>query len=60
MQNLNGKELKRIYGLHPCADPEKIIRGPPTLTNDFLIDEGKEDPNATINGPSLARQQNAI
>ena len=23
----------------------------------FLIDEGKEDPNTTISGPSLARQQ---
>ena len=27
--------------------PRKIIRGRPMI---FLIDEGKEDPNATING----------
>ena len=26
----------------------------------FSIDEGREDPNATISGPSLARQRNAI
>ena len=26
----------------------------------FLVDEEIEDPNTTINGPSLARQQNAI
>ena len=28
--------------------------------NVFLVDEGIEDPNVTINGPSLARQRNAI
>ena len=26
----------------------------------FLVDEGIEDPNTTINGPSSARQRNAI
>ena len=26
----------------------------------FLVDEGREDPNTTISGPSLACQQNAI
>ena len=26
----------------------------------FLVDEGREDPNTTVSGPSLARQQNAI
>ena len=26
----------------------------------FLVDEGREDPSATISGPSSARQQNAI
>ena len=26
----------------------------------FLVDEGREDPNTTISGPSLARQRNAI
>ena len=26
----------------------------------FLVDEGIEDPNTAINGPSLARQRNAI
>ena len=27
--------------------------------NVFLVDEGIEDPNITINGPSSARQRNA-
>ena len=26
----------------------------------FLVDEWREDPNITINGPSSARQRNAI
>ena len=26
----------------------------------FLVDEGIEDPNTAINGPSSARQQNSI
>ena len=26
----------------------------------FLVDEGRKDPNTTISGPSLARQQNVI
>ena len=26
----------------------------------FLLDEGIDDPNATMNGPSSARQRNAI
>ena len=25
-----------------------------------IVDEGKKDPNATISGPSTARQRNAI
>ena len=39
-------------------------RGGPTLTTffcfDFLVDEGKKDPDTTISGPSSARQRNAI
>ena len=30
------------------------------VDNFFLVDEGIEDPNTTINGPSSARQRNAI
>ena len=26
----------------------------------FFVDEGREDPNSTISGPSLARKRNAI
>ena len=47
-----------------CADPESFIRGGPNLITFFLfvflVDEGIEDPNVTINGPSSARQRNAI
>ena len=28
--------------------------------DNVLVDEGKEDPSTTINGPSSARQRNAI
>ena len=37
-----------------------FFRVGPSLTTFLLVDEGKEDPNATINGPSSARQRNAI
>ena len=37
--------------------PESFVRGGPTLTK-FRYDEW-EDPNTTISGPSLTRQQNA-
>ena len=47
-----------------------LIRRDPTLTTFiiisssssifFLVDEGREDPSSTINGPASARQQNAI
>ena len=39
-----------------CADPERFVRGGPTLTS-CLVDEGREDPNTTLSGPSSARQQ---
>ena len=42
----------------------KINRGGSNFDNVFLlfflIDEGREDPNTTISGPSFARQRNAI
>ena len=43
-----------------CADPESFASGGPTLTFFSLVDEGREDPNTTLSGPSLARQRNAI
>ena len=46
-------------GHNSCADPEIFVRGGPNLIF-FLVDEGIEVPNTTINGPSLARQQNDI
>ena len=44
----------------PCADSESFVRGGPNLITFFLVDEGIEDPNTAINGPSSARQRNAI
>ena len=45
-----------------CADPGSFVRGGPTLITFFLFflfDEGIEDPNTGIIGPSSARQRNA-
>ena len=48
----------------PCADPESFFRRGPTLTTfflfRFLVDEGREDSNTTLSGPSSACQQYAI
>ena len=49
-----------IYDIACFVDPERFVRGGPTLITFYLVDEGIEDPNVTINGPSLARQRNAI
>ena len=46
----------------PCADPESFVRGGPTLKTFnfnitiifFVVDEGRENPNTTISGPSSA------
>ena len=46
-----------------CADPEVFVRGGPPFFQQtvlFVFDEGIEDPNINISGPSSARQQNAI
>ena len=45
-----------------CADPEKFVRGGPTLTFFFFVFfflEGSGDRNASISGSLLARQRNA-
>ena len=58
-------------GTGSYADPESFVMiGGPTLTTFFFcfvavfvvffVDEGIEDPNTTISGPSSARQRNAI
>ena len=49
----------------PYADPESFVRGGPHLIMFFfcfvfLVDEGLEDPNTAINGPTSARQRYAI
>ena len=49
-----------------CADPESSVRegGPIVFFLLFLklfsLDEGREDPNTTKSGPSLASQRSAI
>ena len=31
--------------MQSCTDPESLVRGGPTLTGFFLVDEEREDPN---------------
>ena len=49
-----------VYRRNACANPESFVRGGPNLITFFLVDEGMEDQNTAINGPSSARQRNAI
>ena len=35
----------------------KFFQREPNLDYDFLVDDGREDPNITISGPSSARQR---
>ena len=50
-----------LWGWKTCPDPERVVRGGPTLTTFFfLVDEGREGPNTTIIGTSSTPQQNAI
>ena len=48
--------------LETCTNPESFFRGGPTSTTFifFLVDEGREDSNINISGPSSACQQNAF
>ena len=56
--------------MRACADPESFVSGGPTLTFFFVVvlirggggvvNEGREDPHATISGPPSAHQRNAI
>ena len=41
-------------------DPENFVRGGLTLTSFFLVNEGREDLNTTISGPSSARHLNVV
>ena len=40
--------------------PRKFCQRGSKFDSLFLVDEGMEDPNTAINGPSSARQRNAI
>ena len=53
-------------GTETFADPESFVIGGPTFNSVFFVvvlfylDEEIEDPNTTINGPSLARQRTIL
>ena len=61
-----GKEYTSIELLHGKTSnsakiiPESFVRGGPNLTEAFLVDEGRENPNTSKSGPSSAYQQNAF
>ena len=42
----------QLFEVQPSADPESYVRRGPTLTDFFLVDEGREDRRAD-NGPTL-------
>ena len=46
----------QLFEVQPCADPESYVGGGPTWAF-FLVDEGREDQNTTIGGPSSALQR---
>ena len=49
--------LKKQLDPRACADPESFVRGGPTLTIFFLVDEGRDqDPSTTLSKPSSDRQ----
>ena len=54
------KDISGFSRARTCADPENFVRGGPNLTVFFLVDDGWEDQNTIISGPSSARQRNAI
>ena len=60
MTNFVVRMIELINETGSCADPESFVRGCPTLTTFLLVDGAREDPNTNINGPSSARQRNAI
>ena len=43
----------------PCTDPENFVRGGPTLTV-FLVDGGRDDPNATISETPFKRRFSGV
>ena len=45
---------------HTLGVDFEYLRHSESMVTFFFVDEGIEDPNITINGPSSARQRNAI
>ena len=53
--------LDVIYSMWISSeDPENFVRGGPTLTTVFLVEEGREYPNTTISWSLSDRHRNAI
>ena len=50
--------MHKLYDLH--ARIQKVLSEGSKFDNFFIVDEGIEDPNTTINVPSSVRQRNAI
>ena len=57
--SLNVTDVGVTFRLYMRGSRKFCQRGS-TFDTVFLADEGKEDPNTTINGTSSARQRNAI
>ena len=61
MNNKGADWTVQVRRLVSCTDPESFVREGPTLTSFFLfvflVDEGREDPNTSISGPSSACQR---
>ena len=56
------EHVNDMYIVKACADPESFIKGGPTwnFDNFFVVDEGREDPNTTISGPSSAASETPL
>ena len=56
----------RTYNMITKLHSQKVLfvrwggGGGSNFDNVFLVDDGREDPNTIISGPSLARQRNTI
>ena len=54
------KQLAGSLIIRGMRGSRKFCQRGPALTTFFVVDEGREDSNITISGPSSARQRNGI
>ena len=50
----------KVKATNSCADLESFVRGGQNLITFFLVYEGMDDPNTTVNRQPSARHRNAI